>query len=120
MSVLPLLARRPKGRAFPVERRISPRRPCLREITCQAVTGGKEESAPALLEDVSSGGLRLVLRRCYEAGCTLAVSWRLHPHKPGRTVLAHVVHASSEGGGNWVVGCALASALTEQELSALL
>lgn len=121
MSVRTLSPRHPKGSAFPLERRTSPRHTCLREIVCQAVTAGKDESVPALLEEVSNSGLRLVLRRCYEPGRTMAVSWRHRPHhEPGRAVLAHVVHARNEGRGNWVVGCALVTPLTEEELSGLL
>jgi len=119
MSVRTLSVRHPEGGAFALERRNSPRRPCLREIACQAVTTRNEESVPALLVDVSKGGLRLTIRRCYEPGRVLAVSWQQKRNGPRRTVLAHVVHARNEGGGNWVVGCALVTAMTEEELAAL-
>ena len=119
MSVRTLPPRYHQDSILPIERRASPRRPCLREVSCQAVRTGKEESVPALLEDVSNGGLGLVVRRCYEPGRVLAVSWQHPLHGPKRTLLAQVVHCRNEGGGNWVVGCALASALTEEEVTAL-
>ena len=120
MSVPTLLPRFQRESILPIERRASPRRPCLREVACQAVRAAKEESVPALLEDVSDGGLGLVVRRCYEPGRVLAVSWQHPPHGPKRTLLAQVVHSRNEGDGNWVVGCALASTLTEEEVTALL
>jgi len=120
MSVRTLSPRHPRESVFPVERRLSPRRACLREIACRAVMAENDESVPALLVDLCSGGLRLVIRRCYEPGRTLAVSWRDTLHGPKRTLLAHVVHVNNQGGGNWVVGCALNEALTEAELTALL
>jgi hypothetical protein len=120
MSVRTLTPGQQRGSAVPIDRRTAPRHPCLREIACQAVMTGKDERVPALLQDVSTGGLRLVLRRCYETGRVLAVSWR-HPRLgPERTLLAHVVHATDAGGGNWVVGCSLETVLTEEELASLL
>jgi hypothetical protein len=81
---------------------------------------GKDDSAPALLEDVSTGGLRLGLRRCYEPGRILAVTWRQPSEGPKRTVLVHVIYARNEGAGNWIVGCGLMNVLSEEEVAALL
>lgn len=81
---------------------------------------GKDENVPALLEDFSTGGLRLVLRRCYEPGRILAVTWRQPLNGPRRTVLAQVIYARDEGEGNWVVGCALMNGLSKDDLKALL
>jgi hypothetical protein len=81
---------------------------------------GWQENAPAILEDLSTKGLRLVVRRPYEPGRVLAVSWR-HPLDGSTpTLLAQVVHAHSDGMGNWIIGCALLNALSEEELTALL
>jgi hypothetical protein len=81
---------------------------------------GQDESAPALVEDISSAGVRLVLRRCYEPGHVLAVSWR-YPHGgTQRTVLVHVIHSQTDGGGTWKVGCTMVSQLSDDELAELL
>jgi hypothetical protein len=81
---------------------------------------GRDENAPALVENLSASGLKLVLRRCYEPGRVLAVSWR-HAHGgTQRTLLAHVIHARNDGGGTWSVGCALISQVPEEEMPDLL
>jgi hypothetical protein len=120
MSVRTLSPRHPRENVFPVERRYSQRRACLREIACRGVMAENEEGVPALLVELSNGGLRLVLRRGYEPGRALAVSWRETLHGVKRTLLAHVVHVNNQGSGNWVVGCALNEALNEDEVTALL
>jgi hypothetical protein len=79
---------------------------------------GQEENAPAILEDLSRGGLRIALRRCFEPGRMIAVSWQT-ANGAECTLLSQVVHVTSEGQGNWVVGCALMNPLTPDELQAL-
>jgi hypothetical protein len=120
MSLRTLPPRDPEQKAVAIERRRAIRHACLREISCQAVMAGKDDNAPALLQDLSTGGLRLELRRCYEPGCVLTVSCR-HPSDGSNvTLLAHVIYARNEGSGNWAVGCTLINALTEKELASLL
>ena len=81
---------------------------------------GKDAAAPALLEEVSTSGVRVIVRRCYEPGRVLAVSRRYPADGPKCTLLAHVVHARNQGGGNWIIGCAWLNALTEKDVDALL
>jgi hypothetical protein len=81
---------------------------------------GRDDSAPALVENISNTGLRLVLRRCYEPGRVLAVSWR-HAHGvTQRTLLAHVIHARNVGDGTWSMGCRLAARVSDDEIVELL
>jgi hypothetical protein len=107
-------------RSVPRERRAATRYRCLRETSCQPVAVGKEECVPAILEDLSASGLRLTIRRCYEPGRVLAISWRPVVDGPKRTLLAHVVYALAEGGGNWIIGCGLMNRLTADDLEGLL
>jgi hypothetical protein len=118
MSLSTLSPRRTMSRPLPLERRSAPRLRCLRETFCQPIMTGKDESAPGILEDISSGGLRIGLRRCFEPGRILAVSWRTADGTKN-TLFAYVVHATSEGRGNWVVGCALMNPLTPEEVQAM-
>jgi len=102
------------------ERRSAPRHECLREVVCQAATAVHDDSAPALVENISNTGLRLVLRRCYEPGRVLAVSWR-HAHGvTQRTLLAHVIHARNVGDGTWSMGCRLVVCVSDDEMVELL
>jgi hypothetical protein len=120
MSPHTMSPRSPGIRAVQTEHRQAPRRRCIRETTCQAVVAGKDESAPAILEDLSTTGLRLVVRRHYEPGRVLALSWRNPPDGPKHTLVAQVVHARNDGMGSWIIGCVLMIALTKEELTALL
>jgi hypothetical protein len=120
MSVRTLPLSHPDQKTIAIERRRAIRLSCLREISCHAVMAGKYENAPALMQDLSAGGLRLEMRRCYEPGQVLAVSCRHPSDGSDLTLLAHVVYARDEGSGNWAVGCALINPLTEEELASLL
>jgi hypothetical protein len=113
-----LSPRTEETRPYPLERRAAPRLRCLRETYCQPIMSGQEASAPAILEDISSGGLRIALRRCFEPGRVLAIGWRTADGTK-RTLLAHVVRAVSDGQGNWVVGCTLMNPLSPAEVEAL-
>jgi hypothetical protein len=103
-----------------IERRQGTRHLCVREISCKAVVVGKEEKAPALLLDISTGGLRLVVRRRYDPDAILAISCGNPSDGSNLTLLAQVVYARNAGRGNLAVGCALINALTEEELTSLL
>jgi hypothetical protein len=81
---------------------------------------GGDESVPALLENFSSTGMRLTLRRCYEPGRVLAVSWREAQGDKQHTLLVHVVHARNDGGGTWSMGCAMVGHVTDEEMADLL
>ena len=120
MSLRALISRQTSPRSNQVERRSAPRHACLREVVCQAVMAGRDENAPALVENISNTGLRLVLRRCYEPGRVLAVSWRDAHGVTQRTLLAHVIHARNVGDGTWSVGCALGVRLSDDEMKDLL
>jgi hypothetical protein len=119
MSLRTLLSCQSSTHTDPPERRSAPRSTCLREVVCQAVMAGRDESAPALVKDISSTGLRLVLRRCYEPGRALAVSWR-YPHGGTQhTLLVHVVHSHNDGSGTWHVGCSMVCQISDKQLAEL-
>jgi hypothetical protein len=71
------------------------------------------------VEDVSRGGLRLLLDRRFEAGTLLRVEVEL-AKETLLPLLARVVNLVNRPDGTWVVGCSLAKELTEDELQVLL
>jgi len=96
------------------------RHDCLREVVCKSARTDRDENIPALIENLSTGGMRLVLRRCYEPGRVLAVSWP-YPHGGmQRTLMVHVIHGHNDGGGTWSVGCSFLDLVAEKELASLL
>jgi hypothetical protein len=77
------------------------------------------QNAWALLEEVSAGGVSLLLGHEVVPGATLL--FHLTGPRPGEAHnrLARVVHARAVGDGYWVVGCAFTRPLTGQELEAV-
>ena len=75
---------------------------------------------PGRVADLSASGIGLLLRHRFERGTPLAIE--LLDAAPGssRTVLARVRHATARPEGTWLVGCAFAEPLTEDELKGLL
>src|SRR5262245_59833464 len=91
MSIFTLWARAKRSSDPGSDRRTVQRCHCARQTSCRSVKAGNEETAPAVLEDVSTEGLRLVGPCPYEPGRVLAVSWHQPAGGPKQTVLAHVI-----------------------------
>jgi serine/threonine protein kinase len=77
------------------------------------------ESWPATVQDVSPGGLSMVLSRRFEPGTRLTVRLRCGPEAAPASVEARVVHVREHGAGQWQLGCRFARQLTEEELRGL-
>jgi hypothetical protein len=73
----------------------------------------------ALLENVSAGGMGLLLGHEAEPGVVLLV--QLAGPRPGEALnrLAHVVHVMALPDGYWVVGCEFTQPLADDELAAV-
>jgi hypothetical protein len=68
------------------------------------------------VQDISRGGLGLIVDRRFEPGTLITVDLPLVPECP-RPLLARVVHATAHPEGGWLVGCALFDLLPEEELA---
>jgi hypothetical protein len=73
----------------------------------------------ALLEDVSAGGVGLLLGEAAAPGAVLLI--QLPGPQPGEASnrLARVVHARALPDGYWVVGCQFSRPLADEELAAV-
>ncbi|HTU21268.1 MAG TPA: PilZ domain-containing protein [Gemmataceae bacterium] len=101
--------------------RIYERHACRVETSCHPPTvwGGQDTHWQAHVRDVSQGGLALVLRRRFEKGTGLAVELPGAADEEPSTVLVRVVRVSAQPDGFWLLGCAFISALSEDEVQAL-
>jgi PilZ domain len=108
----------PKG----IECRAWPRLVCDVLAKCQpaAARSREEPRWPGTIRDVSRGGLGLVLGRRFEPGTALFVELGAAGGEDRRPLLARVVHVKRLGGGAWLLGCAFASRLGDDELRLLL
>lgn len=104
-----------------VECRVYERLNCGLETSCQPVAarGDADATWQAKVRDVSVGGLGLVLKRRFERGAGLAIEIPATASRPGDTLLVKVVHTTRLPDGEWLLGCALVSQLSEDELKAL-
>ena len=97
------------------ERRAAARRACVVATTCVIdtglVAGGADaaEAWPAVVRNISAGGMGLVLARRFEPGTVFAVRMDGAVGKPPRDLVARVVNVRADGQAHWFHGCALAA-----------
>jgi hypothetical protein len=102
-----------------VERRASIRLQGDAKGHCQSVSLQRESAWEAIVVDISCSGIGLLLPRRFEGGALLTIE--LTEATAGQThlLLVRVVHATPQPEGNWLLGCALMTALTEDEVQLL-
>jgi PilZ domain-containing protein len=82
--------------------------------------GALVDSWPAKIENVSRGGLKLVIGRRFEVGTILKVEIATEAQESLSLLLARVVRAAQECAGNWGLGCAFLQEISEEEVQGLL
>ena len=98
------------------------RRAWLRFRSEQDVACNAEEANTGWLgrvRDISSGGIALVSKRRFEPATVLMVELETGAGWP-RRLFIQVIHATQEREDRWIIGCAFASPLSEDELQELL
>ena len=105
--------------AVPCERRASVRHVCEQEALSRPLELPDAIGWGAKVQDISRGGVGLLLCYPFKPGTFLAVDLGLG-QAVSRSVLVRVVHATDQADGTWLVGCQFANALSEEELAALL
>jgi hypothetical protein len=109
----------PAGTPAPVEgeRRVATRHSSTLRITCYPVGGGLAERRNARVRNVSKTGVGLVLDRHWQSGTALVIEL---PLAEGiRLARGRVVHATSQPGGCFLVGCSFDQHLSDEEVQAL-
>jgi hypothetical protein len=75
----------------------------------------------ALIQDVSQGGMALILPRRVAPGTVLLIDEPpVRAEKRGRALPMRVVHAVPHPGGRWIVGCQFSEPISEEALLALI
>jgi hypothetical protein len=104
-----------------IERRVFVRHSCDLDTSCQPVSSARGMEWNGKIQDISCGGLALVLSRRFELGTLLTIELQGKNGGPNsRTMLARVVRVTSLSPGSWLMGCKFATALLDDELKALL
>jgi hypothetical protein len=82
--------------------------------------GALVDSWPANIENISRGGLKVVIGRRFEVGTILKVEVALSDEDHFSMHLAKVVRIEQEPNGSWSLGCAFDQEISEDELQEFL
>jgi hypothetical protein len=115
---IPFQAEQPKECAR-AERRASVRFLSGRQVYCQALAASTTHGWLGRFRDISRSGIALILSQRFAPGTLLIIELAT---KAGyvRRLPARVAHATLDTNGPWVLGCAFAATLSQQELQTFL
>jgi hypothetical protein len=102
----------------PVDRRGGERFAVNGDTSCSFVSPVVENFGPVRIKNISMEGIGLLMTRRVEVGSMLAITLTNPAKSLAKTVLVRVVHATPQL-GNHLVGCTFNTALSYQELTAL-
>ena len=91
--------------------------------TCHPPIRGKEVSWPGRVQNISQGGVGLLMQHRFRPGTALTVELRKNTGALLRAVAVSVVHVQAlndDGNHCWLLGCAFGEPLTDDELQDLL
>jgi hypothetical protein len=94
------------------------RHACEVQTTCQPPSGWVKDPWPAIIRDIGTSGMSLMLNRRFERGSGLAIEL---PSEDGTssTVLARIVQVSTHPGG-WLLSCMFIGELSDEEVQQVL
>jgi hypothetical protein len=102
------------------ERRVWVRHVCDLPSSCQPVIGGGDKIWSARVQNISRGGVNILVNRRFEPGTILQIDLQNGRAKLDRSILARVIHVTQQKSGLWSTGCAFPWELSEEDLHALL
>lgn len=102
--------------------RVTTRRTCNFQTSCEptSVRGDRDIKWSATINDISVGGIGMILQRRYEPGTGLTIELPDSASDTTYTVLARVVHVKKRRDGRWHLGCNFVSELSEEEVETLI
>ena len=105
------------GRLALNERRTYPRHLYHRKIICQ-IQGGPPDDIWLMgdCQNISLAGIGFVLHRSFDPGTLLTVDLEGPKRDSWGTLQARIMHCTPRSKGNWMVGCAFVSALSDGQL----
>jgi hypothetical protein len=109
--------------SYAVDHRAWVRFPSSLGTACQPLTSASGEFLAARVQNVSAGGIGLVLNRRLVRGTVLQILVEGRDGQQTRNVLARVVHETlltAYPGLRWLVGCTFLTRLNPEELQALI
>lgn len=102
------------------ERRVWVRYLCNLPTSCHPVLTKDAQCWSGRVQNISRGGVNLVVPRRFEPGTLLQIELQGPRDPEPQTVLARVVHTRTYDANHWALGCAFPWELGEDALHALL
>jgi hypothetical protein len=93
---------------------------CLKEISFQLLGADRPTWSPALVLDVSAGGIALHVNEIVDLQAMLRLELRGGDWQSATVLLASVVRITELTDGGWLLGCSFARELQEDEVQAIL
>jgi hypothetical protein len=90
------------------------------ENTCRPISSQPDQTWTAVVRDMSTGGVGLVVNRRFEPNTLLLVDVHDAEQTTTRTLLVRVVHVERDENNAWFLGCMFPTALSEAELLSLM
>ncbi len=110
-----------RRRLAEADRRAAVRHPCSLDKACRLIATVDGDRYPAMILNLSTGGIGLLIGRHYDPGSVLAVGLFNTEQSFSCTLLLRVMYAVAQESGTWMIGGAfLAVQLSEQDLETLL
>jgi PilZ domain len=102
------------------ERRAWTRYPTHLETFCRQAVGGPEMCWSGIIENLSRGGIKLIMHRRFEPGALLKVDVPLPVEQPTPYLISRVIYATLQPNGSWALGCAFTEELDEDYMWTIL
>jgi hypothetical protein len=107
------------------ERRASVRYTCdpesfSPENSCRPITAPSREAWSAIVRDLSTSGIGIIVNRRFEPGTLLKVDLEDAEHTTSTTLLVRVARISQEDPTSWLLGCTFTTKMTESDLLSLM
>jgi hypothetical protein len=102
------------------DRRAWVRLPCDLDSACQPLAGTRGLQWAGKICNLSASGIAVNLARRFESGTVLTIDVHGQDERVLQTLTARVIHATLQDDNSWILGCAFANPLSEDNLKALL
>ena len=104
------------------ECRVWERHGCDMQAACQSVASRSSNDFmwPAMVRNISRGGVGLVVKRRFERGTGLFIECQTEKAECVGPYMARVVHSTPQPDGIWLLGCSFVRPLTAEELNEFL
>ena len=82
--------------------------------------GAVVDAWPARIQDISRGGIKVVVSRRFEVGTVLKLEVPIGGEENLQMILARVVRVIQESTGSWGLGCSFVREISQEEMDELL